>query len=237
MSRAGTIRYTIAAAAFCAVLSAGAAHADSAVFVDVLKPNGHARSKAAKLTDGRACGVSADHTIRVIMPVFEACMRRKGWAFDHYRPDPSSRPRHGTNLNYTDTRGDENAHPRGNAALQADTRACGAGHGDEESPRFKQCMSAHGWQFIYAQRAPRSHLAAPAEGSWSMPWGSSSSSSSNDDQARRDDEARRNDEARAATHGSRFADGDIYHAPAGRWHREGVTSTDRRAELVKFCGR
>jgi len=193
MSSARTIRGSIAAATLCATFSVGAAHAASAVFVDVLKPNGHARSKAEKFADGRACGMSEGHGITVIMPVFEACMRRKGWAFDHYQPDPKSRPRHGTNVNFTDTRGDANAHPRGNTALQADSRACGADRRDSESKPFLQCMAAHGWQYIYSQRAPR-QLAAQPERSRSWQWGTSSSSSPSND-----DEARRNDEARAAT--------------------------------------
>jgi hypothetical protein len=121
-------------------------------------------------------------------------MAGKGWAFDHYQPDPASRPRYGTNVNFTDTRGDANAHPRGNAALQADSRACKAGHRDEESKAFKQCMASHGWQFIYAQHAPRPHLPAAPEGSYAG-WGTPSSSSTSN----LDDEARRNDESRAAT--------------------------------------
>lgn len=191
MSTARTIQFTIPAATLLAALLAGAAHADTAVFRDVLKPNGHARSQAAKLADGKSCGASADGGVRIIMPVFEKCMRGKGWVLDHYRA--ASRPRRGTNVAFTDTRGDGNAHPRGNAALQADSRACKPGHRDEESRGFKRCMAAHGWQFLYAQRAPRPRPAAPAEAGWS--WGTASSSSSSD----LDDEARRNDEARAAT--------------------------------------
>jgi hypothetical protein len=193
MSRARPIQFTVVAAMFCAALSAGAARADTAVFRDVLKPNGHARSQAQKLTDGAACGASAHGAVRVIMPVFEKCMRTRGWVFDHYRPAASSRPRRGTNVAFTDTRGDANAHPRGDAVLQADSRACKAGQRDEESRSFKQCMATRGWQFIYAQHAPRPRVAAPAGGGWS--WGTASSSSSSN----LDDEARRNDEARAAT--------------------------------------
>ena len=50
-------------------------------FRDVLKPNGHERSKAEKLADGDACGTSGPtHTVNVTMPVFEKCMQAKGWA-------------------------------------------------------------------------------------------------------------------------------------------------------------
>ena len=102
-----TIRGAVAAATFFATLSVGAAQAnDSAVFRDVLKPNGHERSKSVKLADGNACGTSgATHTIRTTMPAFEECMRAKGWVLDHYAPDPSV-PVHGTLDHYTDTRGD-----------------------------------------------------------------------------------------------------------------------------------
>ena len=161
----------------------------------MLKPNGQARSAREKFTDAAACGMSAGHQIRVIMPVFEQCMEGKGWAFDRYQADPSSQPRNGTNVNFTDTRGDANSRPRGNAALQANSRACKAGYLDEESAPFKQGMAADGWQFMYAQYAPGSRLrAVPEAGSWAH-WGGSSSSSTSS----LDDDARRNDEARAAT--------------------------------------
>lgn len=193
MSNARAIRYTVAAAALCTALSAGAAHAATAVFTDMLKPNGHVRSQAQKRADGLACGLGA-----VIMPVLEKCMRGKGWAFDHFRPNPSERPRQGTLTSYTDTHGDANGHPRGTAALHADSRACKAGHRGEASKRFKQCLAAHGWQFMYAQRAPQRRIAAPQEGwpTWgSSSWGTSSPSSSSS----LDDEARRNDQSRADT--------------------------------------
>jgi len=197
MSNPRIILRTIAAAAVgtAVVVSTAQAANTKASFRDVLQPNGQTRSTAEKFADGAACGMSPRHHIRVIMPVFEQCMASKGWAFDHYQPDPSSRPRSGTTVNFTDTRGDANSRPRGNAALQADTRACKAGHLDEESWPFKQCMATHGWQFMYAQSAPRSHLrAAPEAGSWAQ-WGTSSPSSSSS----LDDEIRRNDESRAAT--------------------------------------
>lgn len=193
MSNARAIRYAIGAVALCTALSAGAAHAATAVFTDMLKPNGHVRSQAQKRADGLACGLGA-----VIMPVLEKCMRGKGWAFDHYRPNPSERPRRGTTVNFTDTRGDGNLHPRGDAALHADARACKAGRRDQESKVYKQCMAAHGWQFMYAQRAPQPRVAAPQE-SWS-PWGTASwGTSSPSSSSSLDDEARRNDQSRADT--------------------------------------
>ena len=196
MSNPRIILRTIAAAAVgtAVVVSTAQAANTKASFRDVLQPNGQTRSTAEKFADGAACGMSPGHHIRVIMPVFEQCMAGKGWAFDHYQPDPSSRSRSGTTVNFTDTRGDANSRPRGNGALQADTRACKAGHLDEESWPFKQCMAAHGWQFMFAQSAPaRPVRTAPQSGSWA--WGTSSPSSSSS----LDDEIRRNDESRAAT--------------------------------------
>ena len=135
-------------------LSLNAASAsDIAYFKDVLKPGGHARSMAAKVADGQACGVSGD-TVTVLMPAFQTCMSGRGWALDHYGPDPASpRPRD-TAVNFTDVKGDARQQPRGNAALQSDTRACDAGGKDLESASFKACMAGRGWQFAFTQRAP-----------------------------------------------------------------------------------
>src|SRR5262249_17665628 len=107
MSAAKTMQRTIATAAVFTALSVSAAQANATVtFRDVLKPNGHERSKSEKLADGKACGTSGPtHTLRVTLPVFEKCMRAKGWVLDHYAPD-SSVPVHGTVESYTDTRGD-----------------------------------------------------------------------------------------------------------------------------------
>ncbi len=94
MSSAITIRRAVAAAAVCAaVLSVGAAQAnDTAIFRDALKPNGHERTKSEKFADGQRCGASGPaHTIRATMPVFESCMRAKGWVLDHYTQDPKTR--------------------------------------------------------------------------------------------------------------------------------------------------
>src|SRR5262249_29634737 len=89
------------------------------------------------------------HTLRVTLPVFEKCMRAKGWVLDHYAPD-SSVPVHGTVESYTDTRGDARGHPRGTAALHADEQACKArGHGS-----LKHCLAGRGWQLMYAQHGP-----------------------------------------------------------------------------------
>jgi hypothetical protein len=151
MAKAMTIGRAVAAAAVLTALSLSAAQANASVtFRDVLKPNGHARSKSEKLADGRACGTSGPtHTLRVTLPVFEKCMRAKGWVLDRYAPDPSV-PVHGTVKSYTDTRGDAQGHPRGTGALHADERACKArGHGS-----VKQCLAGRGWQLMYVQHGP-----------------------------------------------------------------------------------
>jgi hypothetical protein len=180
----------VAAAAVGTALCVGAAHAsDTAVFRDILKPNGHTRAKSVKFADARACGLSADRGIRVIMPVFEKCLRAKGWVLDHYQPDPSARPRSGTVVAYTDTRGDANAHPRGDAALQAATGACKASSRDQQSAHFRQCMTANGWRYKYAQHAPRQNR--PAQEGWSASSPSYSSTV--------DDDVRHNEDAAAAT--------------------------------------
>ena len=195
MSGFMTIGHAVAASALCLALSVSAAHANTgAVFRDVLKPNGHVRTSREKLADGVACGTSAGahHTLQVTMPVFEKCMRGKGWAFDHYVPDPSSRPRRGSVESYTDTHGDSSGKPRGTAALHADERVCKAQTRSTASARVNQCLAAHGWTFMYAQHAPASRVAAQPQRGWSANWnGSGSATSSNDDEFRRIDEQNR----------------------------------------------
>jgi hypothetical protein len=90
MSNAITIWRAIAAAAVGTALSIGAAQANAKVtFRDVLKPNGHERSKAEKLADGAACGTAGPtHELTTTLPVFEKCMRAKGWVLVPVRPAP-----------------------------------------------------------------------------------------------------------------------------------------------------
>jgi hypothetical protein len=183
-------RRTMAATAILMALALNTASAnDAAYFKDVRNPGGHARSMAAKLADGRACGVSGD-TITVLMPAFQQCMSGRGWALDHYGPDPSQpRPR-ATTVDFTDVKGDAKQQPRGAAALQSDTQACNAGGKDPESAGFKNCMAGRGWQFAFTQRAP-APVAAPAPSApwssgwaWSNPGAESAPSSIIDDVAR-----------------------------------------------------
>jgi hypothetical protein len=69
-----------------------AAQADTWVFKDMQRPNGHDRSMAAKRADGRKCGAlpggrafkDAD------APNMRECMFARGWALDHIIPDPPS---------------------------------------------------------------------------------------------------------------------------------------------------
>jgi hypothetical protein len=69
-----------------------AANADTWVFKDMLRPNGHDRSVAAKRADGRKCGAlpggrsfnDAD------APNMKQCMFARGWTLDHVIPDSRS---------------------------------------------------------------------------------------------------------------------------------------------------
>lgn len=194
MSTSQTILRAVASAAVLTAVSFGAAQAnDKVTFRDVLKPHGHARSKSAQLADGKACGTSGPtHTLRTTLPVFEKCMRAKGWVLAHYAADQSV-PVHGTNEHYIDTRGDAQGHPRGTAALHADVRACESrGRG---SARLNQCLAARGWKLMLTQHGPAVHRPAPRQWTWSPGWSTSSSGSSTS----LDDEMRRNDQSRAET--------------------------------------
>ena len=124
------------------------------------------------MVDAQGCGASGSE-VTAIMPVFQKCMRAKGWVLDRYEPDPATRPDSGTLNNYSDIRGDGTGHQRGDAALQSDTNVCETRFGDLDSARFKQCMAGRGWKFILAQHAPaRRWRAAPSYGD--IPWSNSS---------------------------------------------------------------
>jgi hypothetical protein len=184
-----------AAAAICTALCVSAAHADKMIFKDVLKPNGQTRGEAAKTTDLMSCGMSKNRAVKVVLPVFEKCMAGKGWAFDHLQRN-TPRPRYGTRVNFIDVQGDATQHERSNAVFAADSRTCVAGYRDQASKIYKQCMAAHGWQYMYTQHAPVRHYwaVAPYESGYPQ-WGSSGSSSG----ANLDDEMRHIDESNAAT--------------------------------------
>ena len=118
---------SLAAAAALTALSVCAAQAnDTVTFRDVLKPHGHARSKSQVFADGEACGTSGPaHTLSTTMPVFQKCMRAKGWVLDHYAADRSV-PVHGTEKHYTDTRRDIRAAPPPCMRTSAHARAVAA---------------------------------------------------------------------------------------------------------------
>jgi hypothetical protein len=69
-----------------------AAHADTWVFRDTLRPNGHDRSMAAKRADGRKCGASRSGRsfTDAAAPNMRECMFVRGWALDHIIPGPPS---------------------------------------------------------------------------------------------------------------------------------------------------
>lgn len=64
------------------------AHADTWVFRDTLRPNGHDRTMAAKRADGRKCG-SSHNSFKDGSP-FQHCMLSYGWVLDHIVPDSPS---------------------------------------------------------------------------------------------------------------------------------------------------
>ena len=160
MSDSRLLRRLVAAAALGTALLAGHAQAnDTAHFTDLLKPDGHQRGRSEEMVDAQGCGAVGSE-IRVILPVFQKCMKGKGWVLDNYLPDYSTRPDSGTLSNYTDVRGDGTNHPRDDAALQSDTRRCQA-RGERG---FKSCMAGRGWKFLYAQQAPVLQHVAPQHG-------------------------------------------------------------------------
>jgi uncharacterized low-complexity protein len=91
------MKHTIIATAISTALlftaTLQAAKADTWVFKDMQRPNGHERSMAAKRADARKCG--ADRSGRSFSdaraPDMQSCMFAFGWALDHVIPDPPSR--------------------------------------------------------------------------------------------------------------------------------------------------
>jgi hypothetical protein len=82
------MRRTIITAALILGGMLSAAHADTWVFRDTLRPGGHDRNMAVKQADGRKCG-----TVRGSFrdgTGFEPCMAARGWVLDHIIPDPPS---------------------------------------------------------------------------------------------------------------------------------------------------
>jgi hypothetical protein len=69
-----------------------AARADTWVFRDNLRPNGHDRSMAAKRADARKCGAnrSGRSFSDASAPDMRDCMFARGWVLDHVIPDPPS---------------------------------------------------------------------------------------------------------------------------------------------------
>ena len=91
------------------------------------------------------------YELTTTLPVFEKCMRAKGWVLGHYTPDASV-PVEGTVESYADTRGDAAGHPRGTHELHADTRACRA----SGAASINRCLADSGWRLMATQRGPRS---------------------------------------------------------------------------------
>lgn len=132
------------------LISVVSAHATTDVyfFKDVMKPGGHARSKALKQVDIAACSPTGNVYVGGIL-AFEKCMKEKGWALDRIGPDPKASVPRGTTIVYDDINA-TTGKPRGDAVIHADKRSCGR-TGAEQSEKFKQCMLQHGWRLAYIQ--------------------------------------------------------------------------------------
>jgi hypothetical protein len=88
-------RKLIAKAVAAAALIVGTTHiasADTWVFKDVSRPQGHERSRAAKKVDADKCGAIGWRLPDEFKPRMQQCMLAHGWALDHIVPDPA--PRH-----------------------------------------------------------------------------------------------------------------------------------------------
>jgi hypothetical protein len=187
-----TLPFTFAAALGFTALALNAAQAnDIAVFRDVLKPDGKARSLAQKYADGSACGATGPHRTVPFMPTFEKCMNRRGWVLDHYTSNEIPAPG-GKTMHYVDIKGDGYEHERGDAALQADTRTCKR----TAAKNVEACLADRGWKYTltkYGPPLPRRHVVTTSQrpSSW-WSWSADSPSSTNlDDDMRRIDEANR----------------------------------------------
>lgn len=187
-----TLPLALAATLACAALPLNAAHAgDTAVFRDVLKPDGKERTLAEKYADADACGAVGPNRAVPFMPPYEKCMKGRGWVLDHYTtdekaPTPGDRATH-----YVDVKGDGNNQSRDDDAMQADTRACRATAKTDKA--LDACLADRGWQKTltqYGPPLPRTRVVSTP--SRSSPWGWSSGSSGSSDTSR-DDEIHRND--------------------------------------------
>jgi hypothetical protein len=73
-----------------------AASADTWVFRDIQRPNGHDRGIAVKRADGRKCGARHNAFKDENVAAFQGCMVARGWVLDHIIPDPEPRAAHGS---------------------------------------------------------------------------------------------------------------------------------------------
>jgi hypothetical protein len=73
------------------------ASADTWVFRDIQRPQGHDRNMAVKRADGRKCGARHNAFKDADVAAFQSCMAARGWTLDHIIPDPAPRVAHGSN--------------------------------------------------------------------------------------------------------------------------------------------
>src|ERR1035438_1960903 len=125
------------------------AAADTYVFKDIQRPNGHDRSQAVKNADAETCGWTSDGRILTSEAAMARCMRSHGWAISQYIPDAAGAD--DDSATYTDVRAGGN---RGDSEVNADGLKCDPnGVMSKTSRAFEQCMLSHGWRF-YAYHAP-----------------------------------------------------------------------------------
>jgi hypothetical protein len=88
-----TIATIIGAVLWC-TCTVQVAQADTWIFKDVLRPNGHERSMKAKFADAHRCGAVGDQFSDDVLPNMQQCMWEHGWRLDHIVRDPSPRYAH-----------------------------------------------------------------------------------------------------------------------------------------------
>jgi len=71
--------------------SAMRSEADTWIFKDVLRPEGHSRSFKVKIADAQKCGAVGSSFSDEVLPNMQPCMLAHGWALDRVIADPVSR--------------------------------------------------------------------------------------------------------------------------------------------------
>jgi hypothetical protein len=131
------------------VLSAAAsAGAETYVYKDTLRPNGHERDMAAKKADARSCG-AINWTVRHDWPEFNQCMQTHDWVVGYVKPNTPDGVDDTTVVHFDDVLKPHGRY-RGDGAMRADSQRCDPyGTTNYRSGDFKQCMLGFGWQYSH----------------------------------------------------------------------------------------